>query len=67
VLKNYSPTFVAGGRTVTTEEQERMNTLCQLIQKETDHKKLSEMVAELNLLLDEKKDQLRDDKPTALK
>lgn len=52
---------------MTTEEQERMNTLCQLIQKETDHKKLSEMVAELNLLLDEKKDQLRDDKPTALK
>jgi predicted component of type VI protein secretion system len=52
---------------VTTEEQERMNTLCQLIQKETDHQKLSEMVAELNLLLDEKKDQLRDDKPTALK
>ncbi len=51
---------------MTTEEQERMNTLCQLIQKETDHKKLSEMVAELNLLFDEKKDQLRDE-PTALK
>ena len=52
---------------MTTEKQERMNTVCQLIQKETDDEKLSEMVAELNLLLDEKKDQLRDDKPTALK
>jgi hypothetical protein len=38
----------------SAHERERMKAPCQLIQKETDHKKLSEMVAELKCLADKK-------------
>jgi hypothetical protein len=39
---------------VTPEERDRMNQLCILIQSEKDHTRLSDLVKELNELLDHK-------------
>jgi hypothetical protein len=40
--------------TVTPDERERMHTLCERIAKEQDQKKFSELVSQLNDLLDDK-------------
>jgi hypothetical protein len=39
---------------VTPDERERMHTLCERIAKEQDQKKFSELVSQLNDLLDDK-------------
>src|ERR1017187_1673137 len=49
-----SSTFLFRRPQNSAHEREPMKAPCQLIQKETDHKKLSEMVAELKCLADKK-------------
>ena len=51
---------------MTSEERERMFALCEQIQKETNHKKFTELVLELNVLLERNGDRLRvgRDKPS---
>ena len=49
-----SSTFVFRRPQNSAPERERMQAPCQLIQKEGDYKKLSEMVAELKCLADKK-------------
>ena len=43
---------------MTLEERERMNWLCQQIEVEQDHDKFTQLVSELNELLDEKERRL---------
>jgi len=44
---------------MTPEEIERMNFLCKRIQEEQDQQKFSELVSELNTLLEAKERKLR--------
>ena len=43
---------------MTREEKEKMDQLCRLIQTEKDQKKFSELIVELNKLLDKKTERL---------
>lgn len=45
---------------MTPDERERMQILCERIAKEQDHKKFSELVSQLNDLLDNKGRRLDD-------
>jgi hypothetical protein len=53
--------------TVTPDERERMHILCERIAKEQDQKKFSELVSQLNDLLDNKGQRLepRSTKPAS--
>jgi len=45
---------------MTPDERERMNALCELIEKEQDHEKFVKLVQELNNLLENKEQRLED-------
>lgn len=46
---------------MTPEEQEKLNALIQRIQQEKEAKKFTELVEELNELLDQKRDRIAPD------
>jgi hypothetical protein len=48
----------SGGASMTAEEKERMNFLCKQIQVEQDETKFTELVSELNELLETKEHRL---------
>jgi hypothetical protein len=46
---------------MTQEERDEMNRLCLLIQNEKDHQRFTDLIAQLNDLLDSKKRRLDDE------
>jgi hypothetical protein len=48
---------------MTPEERKEMNRLCLLIQDEKDHRKFTELIAQLNALLEKKEQRLNGIKP----
>lgn len=48
---------------MTSEEREKMNRLCKLIQEEKDPERFTELIQELNELLEQKENRLKKTAP----